>query len=868
MVRLNHWTSDVSIEAATKMTQTYADILGKILDSSNASIEQIYGSFKTPTIGAPVKQPTETSVAQPFDPALYQTMVTETVRGVITELFKNGDLVRYTPTQGHIAEAVSSRLDQLTPANAETSVSLASTQSTKEASSGSDTDAESSKSISKTLRSLWAPLLNVDAKGVRGNDSFFVLGGDSILAMELARSARDAGLFLNVADIFGTPTFSGMVELINEATQKRNNAGQSSTTEDVSLDEPKQDSSSRFSLLKAANAEAFIQDYICPKIGVFRGGIIDVLPVTDFQALAVTGSLVKSRWWLNYVTLDGQGYLDMERMRKSASRLVQHFDILRTVFLPCGNRILQVVLQSLRPQIDVFDTEEDFETFTTRIRDNMPSSDSKIGQPYVRFAIIRNPMTQAHRILIRLSHAQYDGVCMPKIIDAFKAFYEDRKVVPSTPFSNYVREAAGAATPAHYDYWQNLLKGSKMTSIVRRDQPSYAASNQLTSILKKTIKLPPLASKNITQATMLKAAWSLTLAQLMGSSDIVFGALISGRNVPINNVESIVGPCLNYVPVRIKLDPKWKAIDLMRKVQSQQVAGMPYEALGFRDMISKCTDWPEWTYFSSTVQHQNLTQDVTADASLRLDRTKYKIGMIGSNDTLADLSVVSTPKEADMVEVTLDFVNDGVIPMALVQKALDTLCAHASSFASKPNTVLPAISANGITGLPIEPPKKPTQQEAPTNYNKRDLFEATDTLTRAWRIVLPTPKQASEITPDTSFHALGGDIISLASLTTFLEGEGYDINLDELIARPSLKEQIKLLVEKKTSKSGAVARSGDRKKEMEKEKKEEVKDKEKRGVVEERRFSAVGRRGSRILEGSRKMAKRFSIVRGRQEQKV
>lgn len=828
--RIKHWTSDVSVEAAEKLTQTYADILGAIINASDLTVAQIDTSLKTDdnqdnkvsqevpkeqqvqVQEVPVNnQPPATSgvlvTQQSIHPDTYRNIVKDCVHGVIDEMFKNGNLVSYAPNPNQVSEVVGRRLGHLTPTNgAELNPESPETQ----AQSTTDDETESS-SMSRSLRSLWAPLLGITEKEIRNNDSFFVLGGDSILAMELARAARDAGLPLTVADIFGTPVFSEMMELVIIAASKRNyNGNQSgSTTEnDSELAEIEQEQTRRFSLIKAANAEAFIQDYICPRIGVFRGGIVDVLPVTDFQAMAVAGSLVKSRWMLNYITFDGQGFLDLRRIRNSAIKLVQHFDILRTVFVPCGNRFLQVVLRNLRPQIHVCDTDEDFDAYTERLRSQSSSGTMRLGEPYVQFTILRKPSGNAHRIIMRLSHAQYDGVCLPKMIEVFKAGYEGRKSLPSTPFSNYVREAANHE---HYDYWQGLLRGSSMTSIVRRDQPEYSTSNMSTTVLKKTIKLPALASKNITTATVLKAAWSLTLSHLLDRTDIVFGNLISGRNVGIADVESIVGPCLNIIPVRIKLDPKMSALDLLRKVQSQQVASMPYESLGFREVVRQCTEWPEWTYFSSIVQHQNLAQDV----ELRLDRTKYKVGYKGAQDTLSDMTVVSTPKDKESVEVALDFIENGPVPKEFAQKALDTLCSIAQKLAASPGAAIPYQSTTTTDvrqqqPMGIEPAQQAASPQQDTTalqgLTKDEMFAIASTLTRAWRIVLPTErtphntqpshnerKNTSAIRLETCFHDLGGDLISLASLQQFLAGEGYEVRLDDLMERPTLGAMVLLL---------------------------------------------------------------------------
>lgn len=339
-----------------------------------------------------------------------------------------------------------------------------------------------------------------------------------------------------------------------------------------------------------------------------------------------------------------------------------------------------------------------------------------------------------------------------------------------------------------------------MTHVVQREQPSYGSSDLAMVTLKRDVKLNTLASKNITDATIIKAAWTVVLAQLSGRSDIVFGNLISGRNADISGVESIVGPCLNIIPVRIKLEPKWTGLDLLRRIQNQQVVGMPFESLGFREIVQHCTDWPEWTYFSSIVQHQNIAQDIP----FKLDRVRYKLGFLGAPDALADLTIVSTPKGKDMVEIALGYADDGSFPQSFAEQALDMIITVAQGLSNNPGTFLTSQSAgNTDLQLPQIPEDTQTMSGLPVadvlrRVRKRDILDMADTLTRAWRLVLPTGKQNDSIVNlDSSFHELGGDLISLASLAAFLEGEGYNIRLEDLIKRPTLGEQIALLSTRK-----------------------------------------------------------------------
>ncbi|KAL8839224.1 MAG: hypothetical protein Q9170_001830, partial [Blastenia crenularia] len=782
--RIKHWTSQVSVEEGEKLTRTYAEVLGKMIDYANQTVahvdnleesagDNIAGpsdpdlatmtatkAKRTPTFApGPETEDSASTLEEPatsraLEPHAYRSLIKETVRETIEQLLKTGQLVR--PRHG--SDATLDYEDQ--SVHGVDQLDFGGRKSFDGRSrNGSYTETFSYEAMSKTLRELWSPLLDIPVGKIYDDDSFLSLGGDSVLAMELVKATRDVGLSLTVSDIFGSPVFSDMVYCLAKGEEKKQSllAGSdaSSNTEAGDLDEEANNVKS-FSLLQTTSVEEFLQNYICPKVGIFRGGIVDAFPVTDFQALAVAGTLIESRWMLNYFTFDGDGALDIGRLRKAAAKLVESYEILRTVFVPCGNRFIQVVLRTLQPQVQIFDTDKNFDEFTTELRNDSRALSPRLGEPYTQFTVVRKTGSRAHRIILRLSHAQYDGICLPMILDSFRAAYEGKDLFRSPRFSSYVKEACNPTDRANHDYWKGLLESSSMTEIIPRQSPKYDTPNLSATTLKQTIRLPTLTSRNITEATILKAAWALTLAQLSGSSDVVFGNLISGRNVPLDGVESIVGPCLNIIPVRIVLNPKLTALDLLRKVQSQSVAGMPYESLGFRDIIQSCTSWPEWTYYSTIVQHQNLA----TDTDLTLDRITYKVGAQGAQENLADLTMFSQPLASQgEIELALGFVDDGTITKQFVQHALDSCASLAMNLVRHPtSTLLDVVSHSSIsvalTQYQRSPPLPATIPQASKSANlesllrnstpatRRSITDLADTLARAWRLVLPpTPKR-------------------------------------------------------------------------------------------------------------------------------
>ncbi|KAL2846707.1 hypothetical protein BJY01DRAFT_247134 [Aspergillus pseudoustus] len=659
-----------------------------------------------------------------------------------------------------------------------------------------------SMDLERKLLLLWSIALDVPVDVVDKQDSFFRVGGDSIKAMKMASAAREEGLVLTVADVFRNPIFEDMLSVIYStnivhgapSVSDMSIEGEDAPIQQVAeiADEAATSGTlSRQSLELAKQSKVatdFVQADICPKIGFFRGGISDVLPVTDFQALSLTAQLFESRWMLNYFYLDGEGQLDMKRLRESCSRVVDTFDILRTVFVCSGESFYQVILKKVRPTLVVYETQTDLDTFTASLQQRDRDQGLRQGEQFVQFVVAKRKGTNQHRILIRLSHAQYDGMCISKILGAIKQGYEGGTLAPTVSYANYMRLLPSSITPEHYEYWTKLLKGSRMTDVISRGCPStyqtmgyYAEVNTAISIAQNS------TIGNITVGTLVQAAWALALSRLSADSDVVFGLTINGRNASIPGVQDTVGPCLNMIPVRVTFGNKWTGLDLIRYLQDQLVATMPYEALGFREIIQRCTDWPCSTYFSTAVLHQNVDYEGHMD----LDNQQYRVGGAGVIDNLADFTLVSRSVGANQVNLSLGYSSKGPITEAFASRVLQLVCDAMITLTSSPTAQLPSPST--LRSLPPQTiPDLPCVSEQQVlasqlkSQNISDILVHSAILSRIWQQVLPS-MYASQKTfqLDTSFYDLGGDLFALGQATWLLQQEGYQVRIEDLLARPT-----------------------------------------------------------------------------------
>ncbi|KAI9745822.1 MAG: hypothetical protein M1818_000503 [Claussenomyces sp. TS43310] len=620
------------------------------------------------------------------------------------------------------------------------------------------------------LVNLWARALNIEPKTIGIDDSFFRLGGDSIVAMKLVSLARAANISMSIADIFRHPT------IVDAATVLAVNSPSTPTA----VEEPT-------SALDVQEGDAFLENVVSQKIGTDRSNISSVLRTTNFQDLAITGSLTQSRWMLNYFYLDGTGSVDEERMRLSCLKLVQSFDILRTIFVLHKGSFWQVVLRNIEPKFIVKETD-DITECTEEVYHQGKSCDLRLEEPFVQFTLVKQQHGYAHRLIVRISHAQYDGISLPRLWDCLRAAYADEKITTSPPFTNYLHKANLKQPKESFNHWRALLDGSSMTEFVARQKPDLRSSSDVVTTLTSRIPHIPLNDHGITFATVIKSAWALVLAQLAARSDVVFGHTISGRNVDMDEVENIVGPCLNVVPVRVKFQSAWKVIDLLRYVQEQQLTNVPFESLGFREIIKNCTDWPQWSYFSSIVQHQNIDPD----DPVTLGTDSYTPGFIGSDLDLVDISILSMPV-GDNVDVSLT-ASARTIPQEDSKNLLDLLCRTITELSSN---VLADLSTP--SELQSQTPVIPVPAGSPlseASTRSLELLDEKTTLTlqimveNTWVKVLPP---TTEVRFNSCFFQLGGDMVGMTQLALLFREQKYEVSLEDLVEYSTVDGMIQLL---------------------------------------------------------------------------
>jgi amino acid adenylation domain-containing protein len=497
------------------------------------------------------------------------------------------------------------------------------------------------------LQRLWGQILDVPFEDILLDDDFFDLGGDSIRAMKLVSEARVEGLQLTVTTIFDHRTFSDMAEHAVEAQPAETVAREYVP----------------FSTLDITDMDSFVAD-IRPKLAQPEWQVIDAYPSRPLQEIAVQGTVQLPRYSVRYELFYMDTVVDRDQLFRSCQELVFSNEILRTMFVEHHGVSLGVVVDDIKCPIVEYEIDTDIEAFSQKVCEVDIQARINLGSPFVKFFFVQH-VNGPSSLLMRISHAQYDEICLPILLQQLSALYEGRSAPKSLPFSSYVDHVLCANLPISIPYWRNLLQGSSMTKI----QPDIPIVSSAHFAISKDVSIAA-RPRDITVATLPTAAWALCLARRLSISDVTFGEVVSGRNIDLPSADAVVGPSWQYAPVRVKFADDWTAMDLLRFVQRQHLESAQYEGMGLKEIVRQCTDWPETVDWFDSVVHQDVehVEGLSFMAASSRMQTVYphfeplreiKVQAFPKGDTLC-IEVVTVESWSDFAVALLDEVVETV----------------------------------------------------------------------------------------------------------------------------------------------------------------------------------------------------------------
>ncbi|MFC9997509.1 amino acid adenylation domain-containing protein [Nocardia sp. NPDC127526] len=285
------------------------------------------------------------------------------------------------------------------------------------------------------------------------------------------------------------------------------------------------------------------------------------------------------------------GAVDHDRLRGAAQRLLEHYPNLRAAFVfDTTGTPRQVVPEAVELPWSEVDLATAGEVAKLAAAERARRFD-QARPPLLRFTLARIADSE-HVLIATYHHILLDGWSVPLVLRDLLALYasEDSLPVPGGSFRDYLawnhaRDAA-AATGA----WRRALEGISAPTLVApaaraRESTVTTADYRWSLDASTTAALGATAARlGVTVNTVLQVVWAILLGRKLGHGDVVFGATVSGRPAALPGVESIVGLCINTVPVRVRYGPRMTVAELLRAVQAEQAELMEHHHLGLTEI--------------------------------------------------------------------------------------------------------------------------------------------------------------------------------------------------------------------------------------------------------------------------------------------
>ncbi|HTI09012.1 MAG TPA: amino acid adenylation domain-containing protein, partial [Puia sp.] len=321
-----------------------------------------------------------------------------------------------------------------------------------------------------------------------------------------------------------------------------------------------------------------------------QGDIEDVYTLSPLQEGLYYQWLMNPRatTYFEQMSYQAKGVLNIPLLEKSYQALVARHRVLRTSFSRRQGPLLQLVRKEVRGEFSYEDKSEapSFSIAAFREADRARGFDLHSGSQ-MRLQILKTDR-DVYEFVWSHHHILMDGWCVSILIKEFFAIYynllEGRepaldKVVP---YADYIDWLGHQDRQASLNYWRNYLAGYDTVSVLpkkentgRKGFKRCTTDFLLEGPLRQSIRLL-CAELGVTESTFIQVAWGILLARYNNTTDVVFGAVVSGRPPELKGVEEMIGMFINTIPVRIRTDGPISVRELLISAQQASIQNVAY----------------------------------------------------------------------------------------------------------------------------------------------------------------------------------------------------------------------------------------------------------------------------------------------------
>ncbi|KAF9557299.1 hypothetical protein EC968_007703, partial [Mortierella alpina] len=469
----------------------------------------------------------------------------------------------------------------------------------------------------QAIAAIWSELLGINQ--ISRNDSFFALGGHSLLVVKMLDRLHRLGLTVSVRVLFESPTLSVLARGLSkhQATVIPPNLitpeTSTLTPERVPLIDLKQDDIDHI-ISQVPGGIRNIQDMY--SLAPLQDGILfhHLLATEGDPYLLISHLAFKDR-----VLLDR--YLD------AFQRVVDRHDILRTAFFwDTLTTPVQVVLR--RAPLSV--TEHVLDPAAGPIADQLKRRYNRskyrmnlTEAPLLRFALAED--VDGRWIMVQMMHHLIiDHAAIEVMNTEVEVILEGREDILSTPpqFRDLVAQVrAGPTQEEHENFFAEMLGDIEeptlpfgLTEVHSNGDEVKEAHMTITQDLNGRLRTQA-KRLGVTLAALCHAAWAQVLARTSGQDHVVFGTVLVGGLQGEQGDQPGMGISINTLPFRCDMDGR-SVQECVSQIHSRLAALVEHESASLA-LAQRCSGIPAGSpLFSALLNYRHtLMPDSDCDPS-------------------------------------------------------------------------------------------------------------------------------------------------------------------------------------------------------------------------------------------------------------
>ncbi|KAL8877034.1 MAG: hypothetical protein Q9198_004872, partial [Flavoplaca austrocitrina] len=316
--------------------------------------------------------------------------------------------------------------------------------------------------------------------------------------------------------------------------------------------------------------------------------------------------------------------ISADRLAHAWQAVVQKHSSLRTVFIESLSRdglTDQAVLKKTTARIELLEASDATQAVAAlKNKDCINSADS---QPHHRFTICE---TKGDRIFckLELSHAICDGTSIPIIFQDLASAFISQTPMEDTSFrySDYIAYLQRTSREDDAAYWRLYLDAVEpchfpaLTDGLNEEKEL----RNLELELRDVAKLQSFCiQRGITLSTCLQFVWSLVLRAYTGNQNVCFGYLSSGRDIPVDNIESAVGLFISMLVCRMDCSNEVQISSALEQIRDDYTQSITHQAFSLGDMQHELQLSGKSLFNTAFTYQRRPTQPETKDQGIKID---------------------------------------------------------------------------------------------------------------------------------------------------------------------------------------------------------------------------------------------------------